>query len=135
MALGIYKQGQGYWTRLMTAIAGGTLVAMGVAWLWKQLETLRLGGKTIYVQGATAVAVLGFGGWLLYYLVCVKPKVVDFLIATEGEMKKVNWSTRREIMASTWVVIGLTFFIAVAIFILDYLIFTPFFRWINVLEG
>ena len=72
---------------------------------------------------------------MLYYLVCLKPKVVDFLIATEGEMKKVNWSTRREIMASTRVVIGLTFFIAVAIFILDYLIFTPFFRWIKVLEG
>ncbi len=135
MVFGIYKQGQGYWTRLMTAIAGGTLVAMGVAWLWKQLETLRLGGKTIYVQGATAVVMLGFFGGLLYYLICVKPKVGDFLIATEGEMKKVNWSSRREIIGSTWVVIGLTFFIAVAIFVLDYLIFTPFFRWINVLEG
>ncbi len=135
MAFGIYKQGQGYWTRLMTAIAGGTLVAMGVAWMWQQIPNLGLGAKTIYVQGVATVTVLGSCGSLLYYLVCVKPKVVDFLIATEGEMKKVNWSTRREIMASTWVVIGLTFFIAVAIFILDYLIFTPFFRWINVLEG
>ncbi len=136
MAFGIYKQGQGYWTRLMTAIAGGTIVAMGVAWMWQQIPNLGLGSsKTIYVQGGATIAVLGSCGWLLYYLVCVKPKVGDFLIATEGEMKKVNWSTRREIMASTWVVIGLTFFIAVLIFILDYLIFTPFFRWINVLEG
>ena len=30
------------------------------------------------------------------------------MIATEGEMKKVNWSTRREILGSTWIVIGLT---------------------------
>ena len=78
---------------------------------------------------------IGFFGWLLYYLICVKPKVADFLIATEGEMKKVNWSTRREIIGSTWVVIGLTFFIAVAIFVLDYLIFTPFFQWIRVLDS
>ena len=35
------------------------------------------------------------------------------MIATEGEMKKVNWSTRREIIGMTWVVIGLTVFIAV----------------------
>ncbi len=135
MAFGIYKQGQGYWTRLMSAIAGGTIVAMGAAWLWQQIAILRLGPKTIYVQGVCTVVVFGFFGWLLYYLICVKPKVGDFLIATEGEMKKVNWSTRREIIGSTWVVIGLTFFIAIAIFILDYLIFTPFFRWINVLEG
>ena len=135
MAFGIYKQGQGYWTRLMTAIAGGTILAMGVAWMWQQIPNLRLGATTIYVQGGVTVALLGSCGWLLYYLICIKPKVADFLIATEGEMKKVNWSTRREIMGSTWVVIGLTFFIAVLIFVLDYLIFTPFFRWINVLEG
>ena len=135
MAFGVYKQGQGYWTRLMTVIAVGTLIAMGAAWLWQQLETAGFGQKTIYVQGATAVVVLGVFGWLVYYLVYVKQKTGDFLIATEGEMKKVNWSTRREIIGSTWVVIGLTFFIAVAIFILDYLIFTPFFRLINVLEG
>ncbi len=135
MAFGIYKQGQGYWTRLMSAIAGGMIVFMGAAWMWQQIAILGLGPKTIYVQGGSTVVVLGFFGALLYYLICVKPKCGDFLIATEGEMKKVNWSTRREIIGSTWVVIGLTFFIAVAIFILDYLIFTPFFRWINVLEG
>ena len=133
MAFGIYKQGQGYWTRLMTAIAGGTILAMGVAWMWQQIPNLRLGATTIYVQGGVTVALLGSCGWLLYYLICIKPKVADFLIATEGEMKKVNWSTRREIMGSTWVVIGLTFFIAVLIFVLDYLVFTPFFRWIKVL--
>ncbi len=135
MAFGIYKQGQGYWTRLMSAIGGGTLVLMGAAWLWQQMSILRLGPKTIYVQGGCTVVVFGFFGWLLSYLLCVQPKVADFLIATEGEMKKVNWSTRREIIGSTWVVIGLTFFIAVAIFVLDYLIFTPFFQWINVLDS
>ena len=31
------------------------------------------------------------------------------LIATDGEMKKVNWSTRKEIVGSTWVVVAATF--------------------------
>jgi preprotein translocase SecE subunit len=78
------------------------------------------------------VAVFGFLG---YYLIGCKPKFVDFLIATEGEMKKVNWSTRREILGSTWVVIGLTVVIALIISVLDFLIYSPLFRTINVLES
>jgi len=135
MAIGIYKQGQGYWTRLMSAISGGTILLMGVGWLAQQITTMGLGQKTIYVQGITAAVVIAVLGWFLFYLIYVKPKVGDFLIATEGEMKKVNWSSKREILGSTWVVIGLTLLIAVIIFALDYLIFTPFFRWCNVLEG
>ena len=134
MAIGIYKQGQGYWTRLMSAISGGTIILMGVGWLAQQITTLGLGQKTIYVQAITAAVVIALFGWLLYYLVYMKPKVGDFLIATEGEMKKVNWSTRREIIGSTWVVIGLTLFIAVNIFILDYFVFTPIFKWVKVLD-
>jgi preprotein translocase subunit SecE len=38
--------------------------------------------------------------WLLN-----KPTVADFLIAAEGELKKVNWSSRKEIAVSTFVVI------------------------------
>ena len=60
-------------------------------------------------------------------------EVVDFLIATEGEMKKVNWSTRREILGSTWVVIGLTFVVALIIGVLD-LTYSSFFSWVNVLD-
>ena len=118
----------------MSAISGGTILLMGVGWLSQQITTMGIGKNTIYVQGTTAAVVIGLVGWFLYYLIYMKPKVGDFLIATEGEMKKVNWSTKREILGSTWVVIGLTLLIAVIIFILDYLIFTPFFKSINVLE-
>ena len=31
--------------------------------------------------------------------------MADFLIAAEGELKKVNWSSRKEIAVSTFVVI------------------------------
>lgn len=134
MSLGIYKKGQGYWTRLMSAIAAGTLILMGVKWLWDQVVGMQIGDlQPVYIQaGASIIAIIIFGV-LAYYLIGVKPKVVDFMIATEGEMKKVNWSTRREVLGSTWVVIGLTVFIAIMIGILDSL-FYAFFEFVHVLE-
>jgi len=48
-----------------------------------------------------------------------KPKVVDFFIATESEMKKVNWTSRKEIIGSTKVVIGFMFLIAALLFVYD----------------
>ena len=47
------------------------------------------------------------------------PRSVDFLIATEAEMRKVNWSTRREVMNSTGVVIVTMLAIAVFSFVCD----------------
>ncbi len=136
MALQVYKKGQGYWTRMMTAIAVGLLVVMGGVWLSDTLEGVRIGNlESVYLQAAVFVLILAGFGLVGYYLIGCKPKFVDFLIATEGEMKKVNWSTRREIMGSTWVVIGLTVVIAVIISVLDYLIYSPLFRAVNVLES
>jgi preprotein translocase SecE subunit len=134
-ALAIYKPGQGYYTRLMSAIGLSLLVAMGVLWLWKLLATVRWWPlrEPVYWQGLIAVVVVGVFGWIGYTLIGRKPRVVDFMIATESEMKKVNWSSRREIMGSTWVVIGLTAFLAVVIFLLD-LMFQVVFQAIHVLE-
>ena len=135
MAMGIYKRGQGYWTRMMSAIAAGVLVLMGAVWLWDTVGLVRIGNvQTIYIQAVASVIFVGVLFWIGYLLIGCKPKVVDFLIATEGEMKKVNWSTRREIMGSTWVVIGLTVVIAAIITVLDFLIYTPLFRLVRVLE-
>ena len=134
MAAGIYKKGQGYWTRLMSAIGFGMISLMGVVWLWDLLATSRIGElQPVYVQAAAAVIVLGVSGWLGYYLIGRKPLVVDFMIATEGEMKKVNWSTRREILGSTWVVILFTIFIAIYCFSFD-TIFQWVFTLMKVLE-
>ncbi|MHC4414256.1 MAG: preprotein translocase subunit SecE [Planctomycetota bacterium] len=135
MAVGIYKKGQGYWTRVMSAIAMGMLVLMGAVWLADHLKNVRIGGlEPIYTQAVTFVLVFAGFFWLGYYLIGYKPKVVDFLIATESEMKKVNWSSRREIRGSTLVVIGLTLVVALIIAVLDYVIYTPLFKWVNVLE-
>ncbi|MCP3904946.1 MAG: preprotein translocase subunit SecE [Planctomycetes bacterium] len=135
MAVGIYKKGQGYWTRLMSAIALGMLVLMGAVWLWQLLEQLRIGTvQQVYVQATGSVILLAVAGWLGYWLIGCKPRVVDFMIATEGEMKKVNWSSRREILGSTWVVIGLTVFIAIFCFCFDR-VFQQIFTWVDVLES
>ena len=42
MAIGIYKKGQGYYTRLCTAIAYALLVGMGAWWLSISVEHDRL---------------------------------------------------------------------------------------------
>jgi preprotein translocase subunit SecE len=134
MAIGIYKQGQGYWTRLMSAIGIGLIVFMGGVWLSDQLSAVRLFGlEPVWVQGFAFVIIAGIFGWLGYYYLGRNPRSVDFLIATEGEMKKVNWSSRREIAGSTWVVIGLTVFIAICCYLFD-LGFSALFRAVGVLE-
>ncbi len=132
---GIYKKGQGYWTRLMTAIALGLIVLLGVVWMWDLLATVRVGfAQTVYVQAGAAVVVIAVFGWLGYYLVGLKPKVVDFMIATEGEMKKVSWSDRKELIGSTKVVIFFTALMATLLFMVD-MIFMTFFNTIGVLRG
>src|SRR5438876_5472225 len=111
---GIYKPGQGYYTRLFSVIGLSMLVLMGAGWLWKLLANVHLNfwifKEPVYVQASAAVALMALAGWLAYSLIGRKPKVVEFMIATESEMKKVNWSSRKEIIGSTWVVIGLTIF-------------------------
>ena len=121
--------------RLMSAIGWGTVVVLGAAWLWDLLKTSRIGNvETVYIQAAAALAVVLALGLLLYYYLGRNARVVDFMVATEGEMKKVNWSTRREVLGSTWIVLGLTAFTTVFIGLLDF-IFARIFLWMGVLEG
>ncbi|MGQ0628037.1 MAG: preprotein translocase subunit SecE [Phycisphaerales bacterium] len=84
------------------------------------------------IQGVLAAAVLLLGAFVAYYFAGLRLKTVDFLIATDYEMKKVNWSTRREIMGSTWVVIGAAVLISASLFLFD-LAFRTFFTLIGIL--
>ncbi len=59
-----------------------------------------------------------------------KPTNVDFLIATDSEMKKVNWTSRKELIGSTKIVILFMFFIALFLFLYDL-----FFQLIFYLSG
>ena len=114
----IYKSGQGYWTRMVSAACFGLLLAQGAFWLWAKVGS---GGSATqrYVAGGLVLAFVAGLGSLAFWLLGRNPRSVDFLIATEGEMKKVNWSTRREVMNSTGVVILTMFAIALFCFACD----------------
>ena len=58
-----------------------------------------------------------------------KPSVADFMIAAEGEMKKVSWSSRQEIAVSTFIVIVVVVFMAVLLGVTDFS-FSLFFDWL-----
>lgn len=223
MAFAIYKPGQGYWTRTLTAVFGGVLVLAAAAWLYgqalliplpdrawitsygssteftvgqqvellgeaglsdrpvlgtatvetveassdggvltvvdwqlqgeaqrSQIEALRAqdgqiatisgGGvrgvpviERIYVQGGMVVLMVLLGATVIVYFVAIKKGSVDFLIATDGEMRKVNWSTRKDVINSTWVVIGASALLGLYLFGFDF-IFQFFFKTIGVLD-
>ena len=134
MGLSIYKKGQGYWTRLMTAIAAGLIIFMGAWWLWQHLEAIDYGDlPEVYVGAGAALLFVVCFGWIAYWLIGTRRKSVDFLIATEGEMKKVNWSTRREITGSTIVVILFAALISLFCWAFDKVFFF-FFVWARVLD-
>jgi preprotein translocase SecE subunit len=129
----IYKNGQGYWTRMVSAAAFGLLLAYGTFWIWSKAGAGASMGQK-YVAGAIALVFLGGLGGLAFWLLGRNPRSVDFLVATEAEMKKVNWSTRREVMGSTGVVITTMLAIAVFCFVCDRA-FALGFMQIGVLDG
>lgn len=130
-----YKSGQGYWVRIFSAIGFGAITAYTAAWVYGQLGTLPVPTEQLGLyQGGGTAAVLLIAAIIIYWLIYVKPRTSEFLIATEGEMRKVNWSTRKEVIGSTWVVIAISAIIAVILLVTD-LLFGSFFSWVGVLEG
>ena len=130
----VYKPGQGYYTRMGTVVGVSIVSLLGILWMWEYMKGWKVGGvNPLYVATAGAIVIGGVITYIMYLLVFVKPKTVDFLIATEGEMKKVNWSTRREVVGSTTAVIVTAIVIAVFCFGIDRAFFW-FFAQIKVLD-
>ena len=132
--LSMYKPGQGYYTRMGTVVGVSIISLLGILWLWEYMRAIKIEGvNPLYVAAGGAIIVGALITFVMYYLVFVKAKSVDFLIATEGEMKKVNWSTRREVVGSTTAVIMTAIVIAVFCFGIDRAFFW-FFAQIKVLD-
>lgn len=133
----IYKSGQGYWTRMGTAVGIGLVVFAIVAFLYERMQTWAVFQESDGTPKSWLIlAVLGgliaiVGIWM--FRILNRPSVADFLIATDSEMKKVNWTTRKELIGSTKVVILFMFLIATILFVLD-IFFGYFFYFINVLK-
>jgi preprotein translocase SecE subunit len=89
--------------------------------------------QPVYLQGGGAAVVLLAGAALAFYFAGVRTGAVEFLISTDMEMKKVNWSTRKDITNSTLVVVGASVLLAATLFGIDVL-FQQFFKIIKVLQ-
>ncbi|MEM9347865.1 MAG: preprotein translocase subunit SecE [Planctomycetota bacterium] len=133
MALQVYKSGQGYWTRVMTAIAVMTFTLGFAVWFNDKLLFKFVSDENeMFWKAGIFAATLVIVGALLWWLLN-KPRIADFMIATENEMKKVNWPTKQAVMGLTWIVIAGTLMIAAILFVADFG-FTNLFQWFGVLE-
>jgi preprotein translocase SecE subunit len=147
----IYKRSQGYWTRMGTAIAAAVIGAFVSYNIYSYLPpflpmpeqgslsneafaSATTAAETLHAHIALGAA-LGFlaiyalVGWYLMN----KPGNVEFLIATDVEMKKVNWTSRRELIGSTKVVVSFMFLTALFLFAVD-MIFRLLMQLIGVLN-
>jgi len=109
MAFKIYKRGQGKYTRLCTGFSAALIVGLGCLQLFKQLDATDL---VLWVKTMVPAGVF-VGLCLLVYWIVNKPTVADFMIAAEGELKKVSWSSRKEIAVSTFIVIVVVVLMAI----------------------
>ena len=119
MGFEIYKRGQGYYTRMYSALMMFVIVAFGCYALHEKLRGTNIWVETLVPAGLCVVL-----GFLIYWLMN-KPNLADFLIAAEGEIKKVSWSSRKEIAISTFIVIfvvaSMTLMLFAADFVFKYL--------------
>ena len=115
MAFNVYKRGQGKYTRLCSAFGAAIIVGLGCLQLYKQLQATDLGlwVETMVPAGLFVVLCI-----LIFWMVN-KPTITDFMIAAEGEMKKVSWSSKKEIAVSTFIVIVVVIFVAVLLGVTD----------------
>lgn len=114
MQLYIYKRGQGYHTRLWTSLACFALACWGS---FRLSEILTVVGNA-WVEYMVPAAVLAVFAWGFYYLQNM-PAVADFLINAESELKKVSWSTKAQVIASTTVVIFVVIIVSVLLGFVD----------------
>lgn len=132
----IYKRGQGRWTRIGTFAGVMLITVIGAGVLSDAIRGWGLGwsmGLGVYFQYGIPVLLVAGMAWLMFTIVN-RPRPADFLIATEGEMKKVSWSSRREVIGSTKVVIIVTMIVAGLLASVD-TVFVYFFKWIRVMGG
>ena len=127
-----YKRSYGFWTRLGTGIGAALLIIFTVQFLYTRLPawtSLRRDQWGLYAVLTAVTLVLSAGAWWLMN----RPRHVDFLINTDGEMKKVTWTSWRELWGSTKVVVFFMFFLAFTLFFYD-ILFGYIAYWLNVLK-
>jgi len=101
MRMHIYKPGQGKYTRLCSGFCVAIIVVLGC---WRLYEKLEASDLNLWIVTMVPVGVfVAFA--VAIFLLLNRASLANFLIAAEGELKKVNWSSRKEVAVSTVVVI------------------------------
>ncbi len=134
----IYKSGQGYWTRMGTVGGAALVLALFVSFIYHNMPVW-IGSASIPPATAKSITIYTLAAFVAVYALVIfwvmnKPTNADFLIATDSEMKKVNWTSKAELWGSTKIVIIFMFFIATMLFGFD-IIFGYFFYFIKVLQS
>lgn len=129
-----YKPDQGKYTRTGTLLGLGLLIVWG-AWAFNDRMVVYEGDEAwrLLITPGIAILLMVVLGVLAWQVSFVGRKSSDFMIGTEGEMKKVSWSSKREVIGSTKVVIVFTILLAVMLATVD-LLFTFVFKSIGVLK-
>ena len=125
MVFDIYKRGQGKYTRLCSAFGIAIIAGLGCLQLYKKLQAGDLG---LWIETMVPAGLLVVLALLIFWL-ANKPSIADFMIAAEGEMKKVSWSSRQEIAVSTFIVFVVVIIMAVLLGTTD-ISFRTFFIWL-----
>jgi preprotein translocase subunit SecE len=118
MGLSVYKRGQGKYTRLISALGGAVIVAIGCLQLYRTLDAADI---SLWVETMVPVGLFIALSVLMMWMVN-NPSIADFMISAEGEMKKVNWSTKQEVAVSTVVVISVVIILAVLLGVSDFVL-------------
>lgn len=136
----VYKKGQGYWTRLCTALTAALILLVTANFIYQQARPPLTAtfqkthgdafGRNLALAIAASVVIV-FGA--LVWKVMNSPKGGDFLITTDSEMKRVNWASRKEVFGSTRVVVIFLAFVCTFLFLAD-ILFAWFFHLIGVLK-
>jgi len=110
------------------------IVVLGCWRLYEKLGGLDISpDRVILVQTLVPVGLFVVLSLFLFWLVN-KPAVADFMIAAEGEIKKVSWSSKKEIAVSTFIVIVVVTCMAMLLAVTD-VFFQFVFRFIRLLPG
>jgi preprotein translocase SecE subunit len=127
-----YKEDQGRLARMFAFWSLIFMLGFGCTFLYSQLfqhvVSLRhaLGGARLPVlgwdlNGALLICLLvGAGGWFLVYRWQQREPVVDTLIDTEAELRKVTWPTFQEVVNSSLVVIAFVLILMGLLFVIDW---------------
>ncbi|HOX08116.1 MAG TPA: preprotein translocase subunit SecE [Planctomycetota bacterium] len=134
MTFGLYKWPQGRVVRYIAAAVVLSFVGYAAYkfyvwqsdWIPRWMSGVRVGnlGLSVGVIGAVVLAMLGcFGAYMLAF---ANAKVGEYLIAVEGELRKVYWpkmkpwfSRQTELWGSTYVVIAVVVILSLFIFLAD----------------